>query len=257
MKWNATRAGCALALAALSSLAWADTASVSISKLKVEIVDLVPGDSVWPWAVFFSGDPSWMSFTTLAGAHLESPSADQVNMGWLGSAQAAMLSTGSSQAQSGTTAGDLWSAAGPGAWALVNAVDGQQGWAYATLFNGRFLAGAETGFVVTATVDAIAATGTDAQANASIELCTSDGACEAAGYSEALAFAGQNFAAPTTLRAAWSNASSDSAWGTMNVGVAAAATSQASPVPEPVTGSMLLAGLLTMSAAAAARRRRR
>jgi len=245
--------GLTLTLAALAPTAWADSASVSLSNVKVQVIDAVPGDDVWPWLVFFSGDSSWLSFTTLAGAHAESPAADPQSQGWLGSVQAAAASGSRSQAQAATSAGDFYGATGPGASAWATATDGAQAWAYANVFNGLFLAGAQTKFIVTATVDGINASGADAQANASIEICFTDGTCNQEGYSEALAFSGLDFPAPPVLRAEWSNPYDTASWGTMNISMAASATAAASPVPEADIGWQLMAGLLCV---AAARRRR-
>ncbi|MED5619140.1 PEP-CTERM sorting domain-containing protein [Ideonella sp. BN130291] len=243
-------------LAMLAPQAWADTASVAVSNVKVQVMDTVPGDDIWPWAVFFTGDPSWLSYTTLAGAHVEAPVADQASQGWLGTVQSATASSGGSMAQAGTTAGDLYGSSGPGGWASVSAVDGQQGWAYATVFNGLFLAGAQTRFVVTASVDGLTAAGASAQANTSIEICDNDGSCSPLGYSEALTFGGFGFPVPTSLRAEWTNPTSDAAWGTLNVSMAAAAQSTLLPVPEPATGLLFLAGVAALCAAGTRRPQR-
>jgi hypothetical protein len=251
---HAIRSSCALALAALAPLAWADTATVTVSDLKVQVVDTDPTDNIWPWAVFFSGDSSWLAFTTTAGAHADG-SPDQQNQGWLGTVQSASAGSGGLMAQASTTAGDIWGSTGPGATAAATAtVDGQQSWAFANVFNGLFLTGAETKIIVTAKVDGISATGAGAQANTSIELCTTDGVCLPEGYSEAVAMGGVNGSAPQTLRAEWSNLSTtDGAWGTMNVSVAASAL--ATPVPEPTTAGLLLAGLVGIGGVSMRRRR--
>lgn len=253
-KWahRMTRFVCAGTLAALSSLACADEASVSISNVKVQVVDMNPGDNIWPWAWFVS-DVSWVPQTTGALAHVESPVASDTQRGWLGSVHSANAASGGSLAQATTSGGDF-SALGPGASASVSVLDGQQGWASADVFNGRFLAGAQTRIVVTAMVDSILASGSSAQANAMIDLCFGDGSCSPSGYSEALAFGFPAFGnlPPSMLRAEWENRTDDSLWGTMNVSVSAAA-SPVSAVPEPTSTALLLSGLLVC--AGIARRR--
>ncbi|HSW08164.1 PEP-CTERM sorting domain-containing protein [Aquabacterium sp.] len=230
--------GLAAGLMALAPLAHAASASVAISNVTVQVIDLQPGDDVWPWAVFFT-EADWVAKTTSALAHVELPDVSSAQQGWLGTVQSAQASSGGSFALAATSAGDLWST-GPGASASVSVVGDQLGWASATVFNGLFLAGAQTRIVVTASVDTLSATGSDAQANASIELCDSDGTCHPAGYSEALVFGfpASGYAPATTLRAEW-DFSADG-WGTMNAGVSASAVSA---VPEPSSAVLLLAGL--------------
>jgi hypothetical protein len=227
------------AVLAVAQLAAASTAEVNISKLTLS----VSGGEWWYW---LPGNVDWLAQTAGTSVQLQSPSFDDSASAWHGTAIASSVADGGSFAQAtltGATAGDF---NGVTASAKVFADNGQSGWAFANIFNGQIMVGGNATITVSATIDNIGASGSVAQANAFIELCSTDfvtDVCDAANYTEAFVDASSgNYSGPSILTASWTNPGATT-WAKMHIGLTASAESVATPVPEPSSAALLLAGL--------------
>lgn len=243
----------ALALAGGATLASAGDASVSLSNLEYS----VDGGAWWAWVVT---EQTWVPETSGANAQMGSQVADG-SSGWLGAPLSAQSAAGTSLAEANVTAGGF--GGGGAAEASVHANDpGQSGWAAADFFNGLVLLGSGTTFTVRATVDGIHASGADAQAFAFIELCGTDfttDTCQDSGTAEAFATGTTgDYSGPTTLTATWTNPDIiNSGWAKLQIGVSAVASADVLAIPEPASGSLMLAGMTLLLGVAARRSRRR
>lgn len=234
----------AAALVAASQLAVADTAEVKISNLTLS----VSGGEWWYW---LPSNVDWISPSAGASSELLSPSFADSVVGWHGNAMAASAVDQLSFAQaqlSAKTSGDL---NGVTASASVQANGGQSGWAFAKVFDGQIMVGGNATITVSATLDGIHANGSMAQANAYIELCSTDfvtDTCDTANYIEAFVDGASSlYGGPTTLTASWTNPGATT-WAKLHIGLTASAESVATPVPEPATLALWLVGLTGIGA---------
>jgi hypothetical protein len=227
------------ALIAVSQLAAADLAEVKISSLTLS----VSGGEWWYW---LPTGVDWLSPTAGAATGLNSPSLDDSVVGWHGNALNSSVVDGPSLAQaqlSAKTSGDL---DGVTASASVNASGGQSGWAFAKVFDGQIMVGGNATITVSAKLDSIMASGSTAQANAYIELCSTDfttDTCSPLNFAEAFVDAGSpGYDGPGTLTASWTNPGATT-WAKMHIGLTASAESVAAEVPEPTSLALCLTGL--------------
>jgi len=227
-------------LIAAGAAAQADTAEVKISNLTLSVA----GGEWWYW---LPTQVDWVSPTSGATTALLSPSFDDSVVGWHGNALSSTVQDGPSLAQAqltGKTSGDM---NGVTALASVTATGGQAGWAYAKVFDGQIMVGGNATITVTARLDSIFATGSMAQANAYIELCSTDfttDTCSPANYVEAFVDgATPGYHGPALLTASWTNPGATT-WAKMHIGLTASAESVATPVPEPASVALWLAGLV-------------
>ena len=246
------------ALIAATQLAIAATAEVKISNLTFtnsggEWWSYVPGlDENGNW-------PNWVAPASGAMTGFNAPLVEDAVSGWQGQTLNSSLTAGTSHAQAsvlGQTVGNL---NGVSAFASVNAQDGQSGWAYANVFYGQLLVSKGGTVTVSFAVDKLQASGSEAQANASIQFCSTDfttDTCEPAHYAEAFVDASSpGYTVPTILTASWTNTNTtENMWAKMRIGLTASASS-VSPVPEPTTTALWLAGLAAGGAIAHRRRR--
>lgn len=234
-----------LALGAVAMQAQAQTASAvaTLSNVRIEVVDLLPDDGLWPWVSVIS-NVDWVPLSSSTTAEVGDPALGQAWSGWLGSAQQSQAVLGSAQATASLGAGDLYS--GVGGSASASAAGGLSGWAITQLFGGRILAGAGTRVVVTAQVDALSASsgGGWAQAVASLGIANETGG--QFDESQAWVFDAPDFNSshlPSTLSVHWDNTSHDAVWGQLLV----TASAQVSAVPEPGPAAMLALGLAALA----------
>jgi len=230
------------ALVAASQLALADLAQVQVSNLTLS----VSGGEWWYW---LPSNVSWVSPTAGASTALLSPNFDDSVAGWHGNALASSVTDGSSLAQAqltGKTSGDV---NGVSAMATVQANGGQSGWAFANLFDGQILVGGNATITVSETIDSILAMGSMSQANAYIELCSTDfttDTCDASNYAEAFVDGSSPaYSGPTVLTASWTNPG-PATWAKMHIGLTASADSSANSVPEPASIALVLTGFAGM-----------
>ena len=251
---NKTKFILTAALIAASQLATADTAEVKISNLTLS----VSGGEGW---YYLPIDVSWVSPTSGATTGLISPSANDGVVGWHGNALASSVDDGASMALAQLTAKTSGDMNGVTASASATAMGGQSGWAFAKVFDGQIMVSGNATITVTAQLDSIFATGSMAQANASIELCSTDfttDTCSPLNYVEAFVDASSPaYHGPTLLTASWTNPSAtENLWAKMRIGLTASADS-VSAVPEPATSAFWLLGLATVGISAQRRRHRK
>lgn len=240
-----------LSLSLMAPLAHSATASASLSKVHVEVVDLTPDDGNYPW-VWVVSNVDWVARSSSVSAQIPDAAPGQEGLGWLGDTLSAQVLFGSTQASAAiSSAADLGNATGS---ASATAADGLSAWAISQIFSGRVMAGAGTRIVVTAQLDGIWATadGGIAQATAGLGIANETGG--AFDSSQAWAFDSPDFNqtdAPTTLSVHWDNPSADAAWGQLWITVSAQTIAATAPVPEPASALLFGLGM----AALAARRR--
>jgi hypothetical protein len=240
----------AATLIAASQLAAADTAAVRISNLTLSV-------SGGEWWYSLPTEVTWISKTAGAATALLNPDLDDSVVGWHGHALGTSVQAPLSSAQAGLTAKTSGNLNGVTAFASVQAGGGQSGWAFAKVFDGQILVGGNATITVSATLDGIHASGSMAQANAYIELCSTDfvtDTCDSANYVEAFIDASSpQYGGPTLLTASWTNPGA-ATWAKMHIGLTASAAS-VSAVPEPATMALWLAGLAGMGIGAIRRHR--
>lgn len=235
------------ALIAASQLAAADVAEVKISNLTFTVSG---GD----WWAYVPLDVDWTSPTAGAMSALLNPSFADATVGWHGRALGSNATDGAHSALAQLTAKTASNTDMNGVTALakVDVAGGQAGWAFAKLFDGQILVSKGATVTVSFTLDSLQASGSQAQANASIEFCSTDfttDTCEPANYAEAFVDAtSPAYTGPSVLTASWTNPStSDNTWAKMHIGLTASADS-VSAVPEPATMALWLAGLAGVGA---------
>lgn len=228
---NKTKFALAAALVAFTSVASADYAEVRISNLSLS----VSGGEWWDW---LPTEVGWLQPTAGTSTALLSPSLDDSAVGWHGNALWSAVQDGASLAQSQLTAKTSGDLNGVTALASVNATGGQSGWAATKVFDGQIMVGGHATITLSAHLDSIMATGSMAQANAYIELCSTDfvtDVCSPLNYAEAFVDASSPaYSGPSTLTASWTNPGA-TAWAKMHVYLTASADSVAAPLPEPAT----------------------
>jgi hypothetical protein len=240
---NKTRFAVAAALLAATGLAAADTAEVKISNLTLSVA----GGEGWYW---LPTEVGWVAPTIGAATGLLPPSFDDSVVGWHGNALGSSVHDGSSVAQALLTAKTSGDMNGVTATASVTANGGQSAWAFAKVFDGQIMVGGNATITVTTTLDSILASGSVAQANAYIELCSTDfttDTCSPANYVEAFVDGSTpGYHGPTLLTASWTNPGATT-WAKMHIGLTASAESLATPVPEPTSIALWLAGLASIA----------
>lgn len=228
------------ALLAAAQLATAGIARVQISSLTLS----VSGGEWWYWT---PKDVNWVSPTAGTSANLDNPSLSNSADGWHGNAQESIVIDGSSFAKAGMTAATSSDMNGVTAFAEVVANDGQSGWSFAKIFDGQIMVGGNATITLTATLDELFASGDTAQANAYIELCSTDfttDTCDVANYAEAFVDATSgSYSGPKVITASWTNPGATT-WAKMRMGLTASADTDApQAVPEPAGIALLLTGL--------------
>jgi len=233
------KSGIGATLLAAAHLASAGSAEVQLSNFTLS----VSGGEWWYW---LPSNVDWLTPTAGASAALINPAVADGSTGWHGNAFGAAVSDGGSSATAtlgAATAGDF---NGVSASAGVVANDGQMGWAFAKVFDGQIMVGGHATITVSATVDTISASGTTAQADSYIQLCSTDGtteSCDFANFAEAFVDAGSGgYSGPSIISASWTNPG-DTTWAMMHIGLTASAESDVTAVPEPGTWALMLTGL--------------
>jgi len=222
---------------AAAQLAAADTAEVKLTNLTLS----VSGGEWWYWLPI---NETWLQQTAGTAVQLPIPGLADSTSAWHGTAISSSVADGGSFAQAALTSATS-DVNGVSASAKVVATDGQSGWAFASVFDGQIMVGGGATITVSATVDTIGASGSLAQANAYIELCSTDfvtDVCDAANYTEAFVDASSGaYSGPAIITTSWTNPGATT-WAKMHIGLTASAES-ALPVPEPGSAAMLLIGL--------------
>lgn len=97
----------ALVLAAASAAATAQTtASVQLTNVKVQVVDLTPDDGIWPW-VYVVNNEDWAPQASSAMAQTDTADAPRESDGWLGTSLTAALASADANAFASTGATDF------------------------------------------------------------------------------------------------------------------------------------------------------
>jgi hypothetical protein len=235
-----------------TALAAAQLASAGVAEVTVSNITLsVSGGDGW---YYLPVNVNWLpTMTAGTSTALVFPAASDAAIGWHGSALASSVTEGSSLATATLTDSpswntDSWNLDGVSASAHVIANDGQIGWAFAKIFDGQILVGGKATITLSATINGISASGSTAQANAYMEMCSTDfvtDVCDFANSAEAFVDGvSGHYGGPAILTASWTNPGDQgtSAWAKMRFGLTASAESLA-PVPEPATWALALAGL--------------
>lgn len=227
------------ALIAASHLASASAAAVKVSDLTLS----VSGGEGWYWLPL---EVDWVAPTAGAMTGLIFPNLDDSVAGWHGQALDSSVNDGTSLAHAQLTTRTSSDMNGVTAMASVNANGGQSGWAFANVFDGQILVGGNATITVSAKLDSIDATGSMAQANAYIELCSTDfttDVCSPLNFAEAFVDAfTPTYSGPSILTASWTNPGA-TAWAKMHIGLTASAESVATALPEPASLALCAVGL--------------
>lgn len=248
------------ALIAAAQLACADDAGVQISNLTLS----TSGPQGWGWAWLPGLDdkgqwPNWVAQSAGATVGLNAPTFNDAVTGWQGQTLNASVIDAASHAQASVLGKTIDNLNGIGASASVTAKDGQSGWAFAKVYDGLVLVGGNMGITISMLVNDIHANGPMAQANASIEICSTDfttDTCDPLNYVEAFVDGNSPiYSGASLLTTSWTNPSSADGWLRMRIGLTASADSMAAPVPEPTTYALWLGGLAAVGAVARRRRR--
>jgi len=243
----------AATLIAASQLAAAATASadVSISNLTLS----ASGGELW---YSLPTEVSWVSQTAGASSALLNPSFDDSVVGWHGNALSASVTDQQSWAKAGMTAKTSGDLNGVTAFAAVQANNGQSGWAFSKVLDGQILVGGNATITVSALLDGIHVSGSMGQANAYIQLCSTDfvtDTCDSANYVEAFIDASSpNYSGPNLLTASWTNPGATT-WAKIHIGLTASADA-VSAIPEPATLALWLVGLAGVGVGANRRHRK-
>jgi hypothetical protein len=239
------------ALIAASQLAIADTAEVKVSN-----VTLSAGAPGWWFGVYT--DVPWLPINAGTAVGLNNPSFQDGVEVWAGRAAQSSVSDGGSMAIANLTAKTSGTMNGVSAGAQVDVSGGQSGYSFANVLSTQVQIPGLTTLTVSMNLDSVVTTGASSQANAYIQFCSIDfnanptDTCLPA--VEAISMGGSIYSGPSVLTASWTNPSADGTWARLYIGLTASAESVATPVPEPSTAALWLAGL--MGAGAVARRRR-
>lgn len=233
---------------ALAATLLAATQLAHAGLAKVEIADLnlsVSGGEGWYW---LPHDQGWLSPTAATAAGLDNPALNDGATGWHGAAYGSTVADGTSFAtalmSAATSVGTL---EGVMASAEAAANGGSSAWSFTQVFDGYIMVGGNATISLSASLKELFADGDMAQANAYIELCSTDfstDTCEPANYTEAFVDASSGpYSGPAALTASWTN-SGATAWARMRIGLTASAETDApQAVPEPASITMLLTGL--------------
>lgn len=246
-------AAAVLAWAACLPSAQAATAQVAISNVTVTISALDPEPWVtgnWPWIVQNTG-PGWPATaeSTVVEADIADAALHQAASGWLGTSRsvAASAAMGSANAGVSFAGADLYS---PGAaWSFASAVEGESASAVARLWDAAFMVGARTQIVVNFKLDSLSAQGDGgtASALASLAMWSGDFGGDLVS-AEAQVIASPDYSVsydgPWNLSVTWRNSSTSMAVAQVALLTSAQVLSVATPVPEPASAWLLLAGLM-------------
>lgn len=249
---NKLRLTLGAALIAASQLAAADVAEVKVSEVTLSVTG-------GGWWYYLPVEVDWRPLSAGTSVGLQNPSFRDGTTAWHGRATGSSVMDGASSAtasMTARTAGDHLE--GVTAQAKVDVSNGQAGWSFANVIDNQILVSAGATITVSMKLDSLLATGGMSQGNAWIELCSTDfttDTCLPANYAEAVVFGDAAYGGPSLLTASWANPSAtENSWAKIRIGLTASADSVATPVPEPSTTVMWLAGLL--GAGMLARRRR-
>ncbi|HEY9109265.1 MAG TPA: PEP-CTERM sorting domain-containing protein [Roseateles sp.] len=229
-----------MALVAASQLATADVAEVKVSDVSLS----VSGGSWW---YYLPVDVTWAPQSAGTSVGLDNPSFLDSATFWHGYAGSSSVVDGASQAIASITTKNPADLNGVAAQAKVDVSGSQSGWSFANVINNQILVATGATITVSLKLDSMLAQGTQSQGNAYIELCGTDfttDTCLPANYAEAVVFGDSAYSGPSSITASWTNTSAtDNLWARIRIGVTASAQSIATPVPEPTTYALWLAGL--------------
>ncbi len=229
-------------------LATAQLSSASIAEVNLSNISLSATGGEWWYNAFSNVD--WLPKTSSTEAALENPALSAATpLTWHGNPLDSTVTDGNGFASASITPTTPGNINGTSASAKVVANNGQSGWAFANIFDGYVMVGGGATFTVNAILNAISASGSMAQANATIELCSTDfttDVCEFNNYAEAFVDATSGaYTGPSKLTASWTNTGATT-WIKMRLGLSASANSDAvmASVPEPSSLALALLGLL-------------
>lgn len=244
------------ALFAASQLAVADAAEVKVSNLTLTTT----GGEWWSWVPGLDENgqwPNWVSPSAGVATGLVMPEMNDARTGWQGQSLSSFITLATSAASAQIVGQTVDNLNGVAATASVMALDGQSGWAFAKVFDGQILVSGNATITLSMKLNSLTASGAMSQANAWIELCSTDfttDTCLPANYAEAVVFGDMAYGGPATLTASWTNPGATT-WAKMRIGLTASADS-VTAVPEPTTSALWLAGLAGVGAIARRRRQR-
>ena len=239
------------ALLAASQWAAADVAEVQVSNVTLSVAG-------GGWWYYLPTEVEWVAPSAGTSVGLQNPSFLDSATAWHGQAAGSSVADGASLATAALTAKTSGNLDGVTARAKVDVGAGQAGWSFAKLIDNQILVAAGATITVSMQLDGILASGAMSQANAYIELCSTDfttDTCLPANYAEAFVFGTDAYSGPAILTASWTSPAADNSWARIRIGLTASADASAAPIPEPSTTALWLAGLL--GAAVLARRRQR